>query len=172
MSALNKHEQTQKIFWEKQLFSPDEAVVLKTIADIEKSGKTWILPALFQVFASSQSPEISTAVFNLLINLKDSSAIPYIVAAIQAGELKNIRGKLISTCWQSRLDFGAHAELFADFFIHEDFGVAFEAFTVLENLDSIGNKTMVLNKLRNPAEIMSEEKEFLRVELIDMLSAR
>lgn len=75
-------------------------------------------------------------------NLKEASAQPLLVEAIQSVKTAGEKAILTAACWESGLDFTAHYLFFTGLAGSEDFRLAMEAMTVLENCEgSLDEKT-------------------------------
>ena len=79
---------------------------------------------------------------------------------------------LVSSCWQSGLDYSGWASDFAMIFTWSDYETAIECFTVIEGCaDLIPRKTRdhIIILLREYKEAGSEEKSALTKELVSVL---
>lgn len=116
------------------LKSKDKKIVLSKLRELKTSGNANILPYILDLLESSDSSEIVQEVLNLIRDLRDQQSVPIIVDFIQ----KNIKGiyigEIVSSCWQSRLDFHAYLNIFATCFLHGDYQTSLEAFTVIEEM--------------------------------------
>ncbi len=126
-NKLNKH-----ILCDLQ--SSDSLKVIDTIRELRDSGNASYIPVLMELMLMTENPEIKSRIISLLADLKQSDAIPLIIDAIQdkkyAPELKS----LVSVCWENGLDFSNYLSLFVDLIIEQEFVVAFEAYTVIQNM--------------------------------------
>ena len=100
--------------------------------------------------------------------MKYSDAIPRIVDAIQDKKYASELKELVSVCWENGLDFSQYLSLFVDLVIESEFMVAFEAFTVIENMvgkidDSYKNEQV--EKIRAAKETAPAEKMSLLEDL-------
>jgi hypothetical protein len=126
-NKLNKHILSD-------LQSSDSLKVIDTIRELRDSGNASYIPVLMELMLMTENPEIKSRIISLLADLKQSDAIPLIIDAIQdkkyAPELKS----LVSVCWENGLDFSNYLSLFVDLIIEQEFVVAFEAYTVIQNM--------------------------------------
>ena len=51
--------------------------------------------------------------------------------------------RLLTACWQNGLDFSTFLPVFIDLIIHEDWEIAFEAFTVIDNLEFLPSHEII-----------------------------
>jgi hypothetical protein len=69
--------------------------------------------------------------------LKLADARNYLLEAIGNTPKSADKARLCAACWESGLDFTEHFLFFARLVCQEDFTLAMEAFTVVENLDGV-----------------------------------
>lgn len=119
------------------LRSGNAAAIIETIGEIRENGTITILPEVFEVMLDTEDDEVMEACTSLLNDLKNAEAVSYLVAALKNQRFRPIRPMLVSSCWQSGLDYHTEVPLFARFLLREDYATAIEAFTVIEN--SIGD---------------------------------
>ena len=142
----------------------DPEQVLETIEKAKESGNHLILEGLFDLLQISQSPEIKKSVVNLLSELKSKESVPYLIEAIKNEKYKNERVDLISCCWQNGLIYNTYLPFFIDLVIHEPFLIAFEAFTVIENMYGIVEEAIIEQEIIKITEALNssgEEKAYL-----------
>ncbi len=142
----------------------DPEQVQETLEQVKESGNPKILVGLFDLLHNSQHPEIKKSVLNLLSELKSKESVPYIIEAIKNEKYKNERAELISCCWQNGLNYNAYLPFFIDLVIHETFLIAFEAFTVIENMYGNVEEAIIeqeIIKIREALNSSGEEKAYL-----------
>jgi len=173
----NKNEQEQKAreAEKKQvsiLRSGNSTAILETIEEIRDSGKTTILPEIFELLLDTEDDEVMDACTGLLNDLKSDEGSEQVVAALKNPRYKPIRQILVSSCWQSGLDYHDHVLLFAKIVVKDDYAAAIEAFTVIENSlgeledDEIVQLTAVLNE--GLSNVSDNKKKLLR-ELLSVI---
>lgn len=119
-----------------KLFSADNNVVLSAINALKDKGNKEYLPILFELLVAQPEAEIKTALLKLLGTVKDKETVEAFIDALKEEKFKSIRKEILTTCWQNGLDFSAHLVDFVDLVINEEWEIAFEAFTVIENLET------------------------------------
>jgi hypothetical protein len=147
------------------LKSTDIEFVIETIGQIKESGNSIILMALIDLLHDSpQNIEIKKAILDLLAELKDIASIPTLISAIKNEKYINERKELVASCWQNGLNYNEYLPLFIDLIISEDFLVAFEAFTVIENMYGIVPEEVIeleVVKIQNALIGADEQKAYL-----------
>lgn len=151
------------------LQSGNASAILSIIDEIREKGFLSVLPEVFNLLQNAEDNEILGACTDLVNDLNQEASVPYVIAAIKDSSLKDIRHILVSSCWQSGLDYSPYMMLFADLLIREDYLVAIEAFTVIENhIGEIEDQeiTNLLSKLQGASGKVSPDKKALLEELI------
>jgi hypothetical protein len=154
------------------LQSKDEKRVLLQLRDLKVSGNVSIMPFVLDLLVSSNSEDIIQEVLQFVRDLKDQKCVPVIVEYIDGDKVAGHIGGLVSSCWQSRLDFSGHLKSFARCFLKGNYQTALEAFTVIEEMlwkSTDKNIQMCRKILVDNADMISEEKKPLYLELIKVL---
>lgn len=118
-----------------KLFSNDTKVVLSALNSLKDKGNKDYLPMLFELLLSIPEAEIQKEILKLLGTIKDKETIPAFVEALEDKKFSAIWKEILTACWQNGLDFSEHMRVFVDLVIEGEWEVAFEAFTVIENLE-------------------------------------
>ena len=116
------------------LNSTDPEFVLETIEKIRESGNRLIMEGLFELLHNTTFPEIKKSILNLLSELKNKESVPLLIEAINNDKYLVERKELVACCWQNGLSYNEYLPLFIDLVIDHSFLIAFEAFTVIENM--------------------------------------
>jgi len=146
------------------LKSTDPEFILETIDKIRESGNRFIVAGLIDLLHETDLPEIKKSVLNLLSELKNKESVPVFIEAIKDEKYASVRKELVACCWQNGLIYNEHLPVFIDLVINEEFQVAFEAFTVIENMfgrieDEIIDKEIV--KVKDALTNATEQKAYL-----------
>ena len=167
-------EEEKKFFLETKatLKSKDEKMIIAKLRELKTKGNASILPLILDLLESSSSDDIIQEVLNIIGDLRDQNCAPVIISYIDNKKLGKHVSAIVSSCWQSMLDFHAHLSSFATCFLDGDYQTALEAFTVIEEMlwkstdEQIQSckKILVENK-----KTVTEEKRLLYRELIKVL---
>jgi len=156
----------------KNLFSANTNVVISAIEAIQDKGNKLYIPILFDLLNSSPEPEIEKEIKNLLGTVKDKETINGFMRAIEDDRYKPIRKSILTACWQNGLDFSTFLPVFIDLVINEEWETAFEAFTVIDNLEFLPNEEIVkksIIKINNALPLANDQKSyFLRETLVKL----
>jgi hypothetical protein len=154
------------------LKSTDSLLIIETLEELRVSGKASDIPILIELLHLTQNPEIKSKIIGLFANLKEGDTIPLLIEAIQnqkyAPELKD----LVSSCWENGLNYSPYLSIFIDLLIESEFIVAFEAYTVILNMISKIDQTIIdkeIDRLESALPKTTEEKRALFLDVIDFL---
>ena len=154
-----------------QLFSPSTETAVAAIQSLKETGNKDYLPVLFDLLITKPVPEVEKEILNLLATIKDKESIPVLINALQNEKYKSIRKTLTSVCWQNGMDFSPYMEIFVDLIIVEDWDVAFEAFTVIENFDHLPPEEQYKElklKMAGALKKANEQKQYFLEEILKM----
>ena len=156
----------------ENLKSDNQKIVLDTLKKIRKNGEIKHLRPMIDLLRSTKNNEIQNRICHILYDIKEKAAREIIIKEIKRPENKIILKILVSSCWQSAIDYSNYFPVFADIIINEDFPVAFEAFTVIDEIHSISNQKdimPVIEKIKKNLTNTPEDKKYLMSELIKIL---
>jgi len=127
---------------------------------------------LTSLYDRTGEDDIKRSVENFLNDLKDQSAAPEVISEIRRGWKPQTISMLISSCWQSGLNYSAYYSDLADVFLTGDYVTAVECLTVIEEfIDEVGRnkKDEIIRKIEQSKSAAGKEKNALTLELIAIL---
>lgn len=154
---------------EKKFSAKNSDELLKTIKDIRHTGKADIIPLLFDLINKNSDAGIKNEIFILLGQLKDKNSVPFIIDEIKNKRSDKYMCQLITTCWQSGLDYSDHILIFAEKFVGSDYITSIEAFTVIEEWIHNSDKEVIRNCKKYLVDNINKietEKKALYIELV------
>ena len=157
----------------KNLFSANTAIVISAIEAIQKKGNKLYIPILFDLLNSSPELEIEKGIMDLLETVKDKAAINSFMRAVEDEKYKPIRKSILTACWQNGLDFSTFLPVFVDLVINEDWEIAFEAFTVIDNLEYLPSQEIINKSIEQIQEALpnaNEQKSYFLNEILIKLN--
>ena len=128
---------------------------------------------LASLFDSTNDIIIKDLIRNFLNDIKESGAREEVVTEAKKGFKHETTSMLVSSCWQSGLDYSEFAADFANIFITGDYITALECFTVIEESAGsiqISKKYDIILFLEKNKPKSSGEKAALLQALITILS--
>lgn len=124
------------------------------------------------LFDSTNDIIIKDLIRNFLNDIKEAAARIEVVAEVMKVYKSETLCMLVSSCWQSGLDYSEFASDFAEIFIRGDYLTALECFTVIEgSVQGIAadNKSKIIELLEKNGSTSSDEKKSLLRALIKVL---
>ncbi|RIH65869.1 hypothetical protein D1164_06265 [Mariniphaga sediminis] len=155
-----------------KLFSADTATVVSALNSLKEEGNVSYLPILFDLLNSNPETEIEKEIIYILSNLKIKEAAPVMVEALQAPGYDSIRKKLTTACWQNGLDYKEFFPVFVDLVIQEDWETGFEAFTVIENMETFPGREVldpVVDEIHKALKDAGEQKRYFLHEILVLI---
>jgi hypothetical protein len=131
-----------------------------------------MLPDVLEVLLSSEDENVIKACSDLLNNLKLKDATDILISALRDKRFLPVRNILLSSCWQNGLDYHEEYKLFTEILLKDDYLIAIEAFTVLENsLGDLNDSQMleILKLLQSELPQLGEEKKILVEEMLSLI---
>ncbi len=105
-------------------------------------------------------------------DLKDKSVRPEVVAELKKQRNPETMRMLVSSCWQSGLDYSEYADEFARVFLAGNYMTAIECFSVIEiSVHDLSRKRKdeIIKIIRENISVSTDEKVALTHELIALL---
>jgi len=155
------------------LSSLNEETVLKALSDLRYSGSAGYLPVLAEILMKTGFSEVRRSIQAVLGELKNPAAIPVMMEIIEDDRFLPVRKEVMAACWQNGLDFSPYLTRFVDWVIENEMDIAFEAFTVIENLDQLPgaeNREAEIRKINQALQNADSLKTYLLKELRSILA--
>lgn len=153
----------------EQIRTGNPARVMEAVRICRDQEEPDILAELVRVLAQSPAPSVRQAILGLFSDLSHPSAVPVLARTIKENKRHPDLQAILSSLWQSRLVFHEHLALMIDLIIEQNYMVALEAFTIIENsLEQIPEdmrKTGIL-RLEQELSVMDADKQKLVSEMI------
>jgi hypothetical protein len=136
-----------------------------------KGDSTYIIP-LIDFLHKSIPKEFKEKVLNLFSELKHEDVVDQLIESMKSVKDLEILERLVASCWQNGLNYSKHLSYFIQLVIDQEFQIAFEAFTVVENMyGKIEDKeeSELKIKIEKSLTIKDERKEYLLKGLLDII---
>lgn len=164
---MNEEKVNQQI--KINLFSPETEVVLDALKQIKSIGNRLYIPLLFDLLATLPEKEIDEEITKILGTVKDKETVNGFMRGIEDDKYRSIRKKILIACWQNGLDFSTFLPVFIDQIINEDWEIAFEAFTVIDNLEKLPGDPILkvsIEKIHNAMGTVNDQKKYFLNEIL------
>lgn len=117
------------------LNSNDSAKVLKALKSLEIHGDSSVIPTLADCLLRQPEPQIEYEILELFSSLKDSSSAVEVMEIIDDPLYLPIRQKLLTTIWNTKVDFSDYIDEFVEIAVDGNFMEALDCLTIIENLE-------------------------------------
>lgn len=166
----NNAELEKKIIDQFLGLNDEHAIAL--LLELRNTGGLYLVKPLLEVLISNRSELLKRTIIDFLTDVNEKEAVDLYVEFIKTNFPSERITEVITICWQSRLDFTKHIDIFFDILIRGDYQTAFEAFTVIENniddlnTDQLTNHISIVKK--NIAKA-NRDKQLLLLEMVSTL---
>jgi len=136
-----------------------------------KGDDTYIAP-LVAFLHQPLSKEAKENIYQLFIDLKHENSVDQLICEMKNETDLDILVRLVASCWQNGLDYSKHLTYIVQLIIDQEFQIAFEAFTVIENMyGKIENdvEAALLEKIENSIPQAEERKQYLLKGLLEII---
>ena len=153
------------------LTSGSQAKALGALKLLETIGDKSVLPSLIEGLKKNDAA-ITKGILELIANIQDQEIAEDLVEVIRYEKDTTIRQQLLTTIWNSKLDFSEYLAEFVSLATEGDFLQALECLTILENLSGPFEEHQLLESqlyLKDYAEDL-EEKEDRKHQIISEIA--
>jgi hypothetical protein len=126
------------------LRSGDEHKIASAIRSFHSHGDATVIAPLVEVWSAGLSDENEARITELFEGLKDTTAIEPLMDSFRSSSDPQMRRRLVSAFWNSKLDFSEYLADFVLFAVEGDFMDAFEAITLIEQFESAVPESAIL----------------------------
>jgi hypothetical protein len=115
---------------------------------------------------------IRKAIEGFMNDLKDQAAAIEVIGEIRKPWKADTISMLVSSCWQSGLNYSEYSDDFAEIFLKGDYITAIECLTVIEeSVNELGTdiKAQIIKKIEESPLPLKNEKKELTMELLAIL---
>jgi DNA polymerase III delta prime subunit len=132
--ASNKQQKLKVKNLLGELLSGNEAKASASIKALQANGDSSILEPMAALLMTDLSAKIREEIVEFLCSLKDSSAVDEMMRLVNDSDYLPIRQQLLSTIWNSKLDYTYFLPEFVEIAVDGDFMEALECLTIIENM--------------------------------------
>lgn len=168
---MNKRKLNSEIV--RRLRSEKQNLVINAIYQLRKRVESAIyIPEIINLAYKTNNDEIRRELYQFLSDMKDASSVPFMIEALKNRQYQSIWNEIIAACWQSGLNFSGYLDTFIMIFLEEDYLIALEAFSVIEQSIIYLEESRIekhKNYLISRLEEVKKEKKPLVKELINIM---
>ena len=136
MSEKTPTQQSKKITTLiADLKSENSKKISSALKTLEASGSVQILEPLAEVLMDTNLEDSHKEIIEFLSSMKDSSAIDEMMRLLGEGRFLAVRQILLTTIWNSPLDYSYYLPDFVDIAVEGNFMEALDCLTIIENME-------------------------------------
>lgn len=136
-----------------------------------KGDETYIAPLVAFIHQNLTSV-VKDKIYQLFIDLKHENSVDPLVDELKNENDPYILERMVATCWQNGLNYSKHLPFFVQLVIDQEFQIAFEAFTVIENMygkiDS-DVESILMAKIGKSIQNADDKKQYLLKGMLDII---
>lgn len=152
--------------------SGNHELIDHALEEISNKGDDTYIAPLIEYMHQHLSTEIKERIFQLFNNLKHENSVDQLINQIKNEKDLDILERLVASCWQNGLNYSRHLPFFVQLVIDQEFQIAFEAFTVIENMygkiDS-DVESMLMAKIEKRIQNVDDKKQYLLKGMLDII---
>lgn len=155
------------------LTSKDEKLIKKALSGLKVDGDATVIPLLVDLLLNDKDEKkYQKEILEILSSLKDTSATEVIIEMLRDEKHLPIRQLLLSTIWNSALDYSNYMADFVLIACEGDLLEALDCLTILENLPSEIEERHILEAQWHLKEYMEdlEPKDEKKAQLISEIA--
>lgn len=133
MAETKKDIKLKQIMFD--LNTDDTKKISKALKAMETHGNSSVIKPLAEKLLSGVSEKNQKEILELFSSLKDTSVTAEMMDAIEDKRNRPIRQLLLSTIWNTKVDFSDYIDEFVQIAVEGDFMETLDCLTIIENLD-------------------------------------
>jgi len=152
--------------------SGNPELVDHALEEIKTKGDATYIAPLIAFLHQPMNDEVRENIYRLFIDLKDENSVDQLVHELENENDLDILVRLIAACWQNGLNYSKHLPYFVQLIIDQEFQIAFEAFTVVENMYGKINfdvEMTLLEKIEKSIPFAEDRKQYLLKGLLEII---
>lgn len=113
----------------------NEEQIGNALKSLQVHGDISIIKPLIIRWSQGVSEKTEQQILSFIGDIKISDSAAQIVEFLEDNSFKNIRQKLLTTVWNSKVDYSDFLSNFVGIAVHGDFMEALECLTIIENME-------------------------------------
>jgi len=176
VSSSNKRNQQKLQVVMDDLRSGNEQKFSAAIKTLQGIGNAELIPQLAQLIRTELGDKNRQELLDIFNDLRDTDAVPVMMTLLRDDSNLDIRNTLLTTIWNSKLDYSNFLPDFVAIAVDGNFMDALECLTIIENMEGPFPEHLILesqlhlkeyledndSKDQQKAQIMSEIALFIK----------
>ena len=143
----------------KDLKSTDPKILTSALKRVRSKGTEQVVPALISLFENCETASVVAEAKNIILELKNTGSIPYLLSELESNENSATRELILNSFWHTGFNAHEHLDKFVAAATKGTYMEAFEAFTIIDNLDGPFEEEPILEAQLNLKGYFSIAKE-------------
>lgn len=141
------------------LASDNEKILLSALKRVRSKGNESVIPSLIKIIENNKSEKITTEAKGILLELKSTAAIPLLLEELENNPNSETRELVLNSFWHAGFNAHEHIEKFVAAAIKGSYMEAFEAYTVIDNLEGPFEEEVIMEAQLNLKSYFSSASE-------------
>jgi HEAT repeat protein len=116
------------------LASKDNKTLMSALKRVRSKGSEKVIPSLFNLIEKNEDELIKNEAQSIILELKSTASIPFLLEQL-SNKNEAIRLLALNAFWQTGFNSHENMDKFVTAAINGSYMEAFEAYTIIENLD-------------------------------------
>ncbi|MDB4088713.1 hypothetical protein N9544_03720 [Flavobacteriales bacterium] len=116
------------------LTSKDNKILMSALKRVRSKGSEKVIPSIFNIIENNEDELIKNEARKIILELKSTASIPFLLEQLN-NEKEEMRLLALNAFWQTGFNSHENMENFVTAAINGSYMEAFEAYTIIENLD-------------------------------------
>ena len=150
----------------------NQELIDHALEEIKTKGDQSYIAPLIAFLHQTSSNEVKEIIYRLFIDLKHENSVDQLIHELENEKDLDILERLVASFWQNGLNYINHLHYFVQLIIQHQFQIAFEAFTVIENMYGKieGDiESMLVSKIEKSLPFADERKQYLLKGLLEII---
>ncbi len=160
----------------KDIHSSESKKIIAALKALKVHGDDHVIIPIAEVWNKGVNPKVEEEIIRFLGDIKSRKSAQFIMEILLDRNFNTIHLPLLTTIWNSKVDYSAYLVEFVSLSVQYDFMVALECLTIIENMEGPFEEHHILDAqiiLREFAEKQQHQKESddKKVQLINEINA-
>ena len=116
------------------LASKDNKILMSALKRVRSKGSEKVIPSLFHIIEKNEDALIKNEAQSIILELKSTASIPFLLEQL-SHEKEEMRLLALNALWQTGFNSHENMDKFVTAAIKGSFMEAFEAYTIIDNLE-------------------------------------
>ena len=152
--------------------SGNQELIDHALEEIKTKGDETYIAPLVAFLHETTAREVRENIYGLFTDLKHENSVSQLIVALENEKDLDSLERLVAACWQNGLNYSKYLSFFVQLILEQEFQIAFEAFTVVENMYGkieYDLEAILLEKIEKSIPEVEERKQYLLRGLLEII---